>query len=95
MVLESDLRLPSSSMGVDEVLMSGPSEGAQHFGVHRLLLQNEKQEWTGFVPRAAATLRKRPERKCGGREMLARELDAGQSSRARLPAAVVAHSINI
>jgi hypothetical protein len=93
MVLASDLRLPSSSMAVDQILMSRPCEGAQHFGVHRLLLQNEKQ--SGFVTMAAATPRKRPERNCGGREMLARELDAGQSSRARLPAAGVAHSISI
>jgi hypothetical protein len=73
--------------------MSRPREGAQHFGVHWCSLRR-KQVLTGVVTMAAATPRERPERYRGGQLVLARELDAGQSSRARLPAAAVAaHSI--
>jgi hypothetical protein len=74
--------------------MSRPCEGAQHFGVHWCSLRT-KQVLTGVVTMAAATRRQRPETYWGGLVVLARELDAGQSSRALLPAAVVAHSISI
>jgi hypothetical protein len=42
-IVGSDFRLPSGSMAVEKILMSRLCEGAQHFGVHLVLLENEKK----------------------------------------------------
>jgi hypothetical protein len=86
-------------MYIEEILVSGPREGAKQFGMHWCSLRIEGggeellniDEWchgrrgdTRHNPKVEAAP-----------SALARMLDAGQASRARLSAAAVAHSIDI